>query len=204
LVRAVAERFGGIDVLLNNAGVASFGEFATSSEAVLRRVMELNFFAPVELIRLCQPHLAKSAELGAATGWRPAVVTVASICGKCGIPSFPEHCASKFAVTGLCQALRGEFARFDIDVSVVMPGLVRSDDLSRHLLRNEGRIHLDFAGAQPPEDVAAGVVRALERNPAEAPVGRVSRWVWFGKRASPRVMRWVMARKVRRFKETSG
>src|SRR5262245_54588943 len=51
LMRTVVEHLGGLDVLINNAGVASFGHFADSTEAVLRQIMEVNFFAPVELIR---------------------------------------------------------------------------------------------------------------------------------------------------------
>src|SRR5947209_17414188 len=70
LVDAAVEKLGGLDVLINNAGLCSFGEFATSSEEILRRIMEINFFAPAELIRLCLPHLARSRE-------RPAVVNVA-------------------------------------------------------------------------------------------------------------------------------
>lgn len=198
LVRAVVDRYGRLDVLVNCAGVCSFGEFATSTGDVLRRVMEINFFAPMELIRLAQPHLLRSGEAG-TPGWRPAVVNVASICGRCGIPSLPEHCASKHAFVGMTEALRAEFARYDIDVLLVLPGLVRSDDLNRHLLRNEGRIYLDFAGAQPPDEVAASVVRSLERNRAEAAVGFVSWWVWFGKRFFPRVPRWVMHRKAANF-----
>lgn len=195
VVRAVVDRFGGLDVLVNCAGVCSFGEFASSTEDVLRRVMEVNFFAPVELIRVAQPHLLRSAD----GGYRPAVVNVASICGRWGIPSLPEHCASKHAFVGLTEALRAEFARYDIDVLLVLPGLVRSDDLNRHLLRNEGRIYLDFEGAQPPDEVAAGVVRSLERNRAEAAVGFVSWWVWLGKRLWPRGVRWAMRRKVEKF-----
>jgi short-subunit dehydrogenase len=195
LVRSVAERFGGLDVLVNCAGVCSFGEFATSTEDVLRTVLEINFFAPVELTRLAHPHLLASA----AAGHRPAVVNVASICGRCGIPSLPEHCASKHAFVGLTEALRAEFARYDIDVLLVLPGLVRSDDLNRHLLRNAGRIYLDFEGAQPSDEVAASVVRSLEKNRAEAAVGFVSWWVWVGKRLWPRGVRWVMRRKCEKF-----
>jgi short-subunit dehydrogenase len=195
VVREVVRRFGGLDVLVNCAGVCSFGEFATSSEDVLRKVLEINFFAPVELIRVAHPHLLASA----AAGNRPAVVNVASICGRCGIPSLPEHCASKHAFVGMTEALRAEFARFDIDVLLVLPGLVRSDDLNRHLLRNEGRIYLDFEGAQPSDEVAAGVVRSLERGRAEAAVGFVSWWVWVGKRLWPRGVRWVMRRKCAKF-----
>ena len=56
----------------------------------------------------------------------------------------------------------------------------------------EGKIYLNFEGAQRPEEVGASVVRSLIRNRPEAAVGFVSWWVWFGKRFSPRVPRWVM------------
>jgi short-subunit dehydrogenase len=192
LVAGVVERFGGLDVLVNCAGVCSFGEFSTSSEEIARRVLEVNFFAPVEMIRLCQPHLSRSFE----GGYRPAVVNVASICGRWGIPSMSEHCASKHAFVGLTEALRGEFERFGIDVLLVLPGLVRSDDLNRHLLRNEGKIYLDFEGAQPSDEVADGVVRSLLRNKPEAAVGWVSWGVWWSRRLFPRAVRFFMQRKV--------
>ncbi|HEX4609246.1 MAG TPA: SDR family NAD(P)-dependent oxidoreductase, partial [Urbifossiella sp.] len=198
LVEAVVSRFGALDVLLNCAGVCSFGEFSTSSEEIARKVLEVNFFAPIELTRLCQPHLTASYERGPA-GWRPAVVNVASICGRWGIPSMSEHCASKHAFVGLTEALRGEFERFGVDVLLVLPGLVRSDDLNRHLLRNEGKIHLDFEGAQPSDEVADGVVRSLLKNRTEAAIGFVSWWVWFGRRMFPRGVRFFMQRKVWKF-----
>lgn len=199
LVTGTAERFGGIDVLMNCAGVCSFGEFSTSSEDILRRVMEVNFFAPVEMIRLCHPHLVKSA----AT-WRPAVLNLASICGRWGIPSLPEHCASKHAFVGLTEALRSEYQRFGIDVLLVLPGLVRSDDLSRHLLRNEGKVYLNFEGAQPQDQVADGVVRSLIRNRAEATCGFVSWGVQFCRRTCPRWLRFFVNRKVKTFQRRTG
>src|SRR5205807_9246246 len=125
--------------------------FSTSTEDIVRRVLEVNFFAPAEMIRACQPWLARSASKG-RVDWRPAVVNVASICGRWGIPSMSGHCASKHACVGLTEALRGELQRFGIDVLLVLPGLVRSDDLNRHLLRNDGKIYLDFAGAQPSDE----------------------------------------------------
>ncbi len=198
IVAGVVSRFGGLDVLLNCAGVCSFGEFSTSTEAIVRRVMEVNFFAQAEMIRLVQPHLLHSAKT-ASDQWRPAVVNVASICGRWGIPSMSEHCASKHAFVGLTEALRGEFERYGIDVLLVLPGLVRSDDLNRHLLRNDGKIYLDFEGAQPPDEVAAAVVRSLVRNRTEAAVGFVSWCVWMFRRLFPRAVRFFMQRKVWRF-----
>jgi short-subunit dehydrogenase len=107
-----------------------------------------------------------------------------------------EHCASKHAFVGLTEALRGEFQRYGIDVLLVLPGLVRSDDLNRHLLRNEGKIYLDFEGAQPPDEVAADVVKCLVKNRTEKVSGWVSFWVWLGRRMFPRGVRFFMQRKV--------
>ncbi|HSQ58455.1 MAG TPA: SDR family NAD(P)-dependent oxidoreductase [Gemmata sp.] len=195
IIASTVARFGGLDVLINCAGVCSFGEFSTSTEEIVRKVLEVNFFAQAELIRAAHTWLARSAS-EESTDWRPAVVNVASICGRWGIPSMSEHCASKHAFVGLTEALRGEFQRYGIDVLLVLPGLVRSDDLNRHLLRNEGKIHLDFAGAQPPDEVARDVVKCLVKNRTEKVSGWVSFWVWLGKRMFPRGVRFFMQRKV--------
>ncbi len=84
-------------MLVNCAGVCSFGEFSTSSEEIVRKVLEVNFFAPVEMIRATAPHLTRSYETSRGTEWKPAIVNVASIYWRWGIPSMPEHCASKHA-----------------------------------------------------------------------------------------------------------
>ncbi len=195
IVADTVARFGSLDVLVNCAGVCSFGEFSTSTEQIVRRVLEVNFFAQAEMIRVCHPHLLRSSEQ-AKNGWRPAVVNVASICGRWGIPSMSEHCASKHALVGLTEALRGEFQRYGIDALLVLPGLVRSDDLNRHLLRNEGKIYLDFEGAQLPDSVAADVVKSLLRNRTEAASGWVSWGVWLSRGLFPRAVRFFMQRKV--------
>ena len=200
MVEAVIQRFGGLDVLLNSAGVCSFGEFSSSSEEIARRVLEVNFFAQVELIRLCVPHLTRCGDRGG----QPAIVNVASLCGRWGIPSLSEHSASKHALVGLSEALQSEFERFGIDVLLVLPALVQSDDLNRHLLRNEGKIYLDFEHAQPSDDVAAVVVNGLLRNRTESTTGFVSWGVCLFRRLFPRSVRFFMQRKVWKFAKRNG
>ncbi len=189
LLAEAAEHLGGLDVLVNNAGVGSFGHFAGSTESILRQVMEVNFFAPAELIRSAVPLLRR--------GRQPAVVNIASMCGRRGLPAWPEYSASKFALAGLSEALRAEFVRFDIDVLLVCPGLTRTG-LGGHLLRNEGRMRIDFSAGMAPETVAARVLDALEDNRAEVVVGNEARWMLCINRALPRLVDRLMARKVRK------
>ena len=195
LIEAVAERFDGLDVLVNNAGVAGNGHFADGTEAVLRQVMEVNFFAPTELIRLAVPMLTR--------GRRPAVLNVASMCGRRAMPAWAEYSASKFALCGLTEALRGEFAHFDIDVLLVVPGMMRSD-FGRHLLRSDARMKFRFDRGVPVEDAARSILNALRRNRTETVLGWDARWMLRFNRFFPRWLDRLVARRVRRLYAKSG
>jgi short-subunit dehydrogenase len=118
------------------------------------------------------------------------------MCGRRGLPAWTEYSASKFALCGLTEALRGELARFDIDILLVLPGLTKSD-LPRHLLRNEGRMKIDFTKGMSPETVAAGILRALEHNRTETVLGSEARWILRINRYFPRLVDRLMSRKVR-------
>jgi short-subunit dehydrogenase len=190
LIAAAVERFGGIDVLINNAGLSSWIHFSRSDEESLRTLMEVNFFAPTELIRLALPHLTEGNE--------PAIVNISSICGRVALPAFADYSATKFALSGITEALRGEMARFGIDVILVVPGKVRVDR-SRHMLRMEGKAKLDFDKGIAPEQVATAIVRALQKGKRETVIApfpqrfliRLRRW-W------PSLVDWGLSRKVRK------
>ena len=194
LVETAVKELGGLDVLINNAGLCSFGEFSTSNEDVLRRLMEINFHAPVEMARLCLPHLAESKN-------KPAIVNVGSICSRRGIPSYPEHCASKHAIAGISESWRGEFQRFGIDVCLVLPGLVSGQpDRASHLLRDEGRIYLN-PNAGPTEDqVARGMVKALKHGWMETVIGQLALLIHRGNRVVPWLLDSVLRKKVLSFR----
>jgi short-subunit dehydrogenase len=194
MIDTAAARLGGLDVLINNAGIASWAHFTDSSEEILRQIMEVNFFAPAELIRLAIPHLTE--------GQQPAVVNVASMCGRRGMPAWSEYSASKFALCGLTEALRGELARFDIDVLLIVPGLTRSD-FSKHLLKSEGRMKIDFSRGMPPEQVAAAIVKSLRKNKTETVLGRDARWILRVHKFFPRLVDYLSARRVKKLYQTS-
>jgi short-subunit dehydrogenase len=154
----------------------------------MRRIMEVNFFAPVELTRAALPLLRQ--------GRQPAIVNISSMCGRRGLPAWPEYSASKYALCGMTEALRGEMARFDIDVLLILPGLTRSD-LGRHLLRNEGRMKISFDEGMPPETVAHGILEALQQNRTETVLGREAVWMLRVQRYFPRLLDWLISRRVR-------
>jgi short-subunit dehydrogenase len=189
ILDTVVDRFDGLDVLINNAGVASWGHFTASNEEIMRQVMEVNFFAPAELIRSAIPILTK--------GRQPAIVNVSSMTGRRGTPAWPEYSTSKFALCGLTEALRGEMARFDIDVLLIVPGLTKTE-LREHMLLNTGRMKIDFDKGMPPEQVAVTILNSLRHNRTETVVGWEARWILRVNRWLPRLVDWLMARRVRK------
>lgn len=189
LVNTAVAQWGGLDLLINNAGVGAWGHFQTSTEEINRITLEVNFFAPVEMIRLVVPHLMHGVD--------PMVVNVTSMCGRKGMPAWPEYSASKFALVGMTEALRGELVRYDVETLTVVPGLT-SSDLNRNLLRNEGRADIRFDKGMTPEYVAEQIIRGIERNRREIVLGREARMMLLMNRFFPRLTNRLIARRVRK------
>lgn len=189
LVDAAVAVFGGLDILINNAGIGSWGHFATSTEEIVRRVMEVNFFGPVELTRVALPRLADGVE--------SCVVNVTSMCGRKGMPAWPEYSASKFALVGMSEAWRGEFARFGVDVLTIVPGMTDSG-FRENWIRVDGKADLRFEKGMTPADVAAGILDAIRANRTETVLGREARRLLRFNRFFPRLTNWLIARKVKK------
>jgi short-subunit dehydrogenase len=121
--RAVLDKaqslWGGIDVLVNNAGVGAIGPFMDADEARLRRIMEVNFFAPLAMMREAFPLLRN--------GRRPIIANVGSVLGHRAVPRKSEYCASKFALHGFSDALRAELRSIPIDVLLISPSTTDSE-----------------------------------------------------------------------------
>ncbi len=119
VIEAAQSHYGGLDILINNAGIGALGLFEDNDPQRMRTVFEVNFFALVDMTRLALPLLKK--------GTKPMLVNVSSIVGRRGVPYRSEYSASKFAVQGFSEAIRSEFIRYGIDVLVVNPGTTETE-----------------------------------------------------------------------------
>src|SRR6058998_3694962 len=117
-VRQIIDRFSKIDILINNAGIIEVGPLEHMRPEDFDRAMRLHFWAPFELISQIVP------EMRLWGGGR--IVNISSIGGKVAIPHFAPYSASKFALTGLSDAIRAELARDNIYVTTVAPGMMRT------------------------------------------------------------------------------
>jgi short-subunit dehydrogenase len=183
LIEQAVAAFGGIDILINNAGIGATGAFADASEERLRRLFEVNFFGATELTRRAIPLLRQ--------GNSPMIVNIASIVGRRGLPGYSEYGASKFALVGWSEALRAELARHGIHVLIVCPGPTQTDFNSRML---EDRLPPQKFKMMSAERCAALIVRAMQQRRNEVAMTFGGRLLLQLNRWLPRLVDRVMAR----------
>ncbi|QDU76603.1 1-deoxy-11-beta-hydroxypentalenate dehydrogenase [Bremerella volcania] len=152
LLEKAQHEYQGLDVLVNNAGVGAYGSFAEASPERLRQLMEVNFFAPVELTRLFLPMLEK--------GRTPAICNISSILAHRAVPGKSEYCASKFALHGFSDALRAELSSKGIDVILVSPSTT-SSEFSSSVIEKKGKAPATGKFTRTPHDIAAAALRAI-------------------------------------------
>ncbi len=112
------ERFGRIDVLVNNAGIIQVGPLDHMKLADYEDAMNTHFWGPLYMVLASVPHMRRRGE--------GRIVNISSIGGKISVPHLVPYCASKFALTGLSDGLRAELIREGIVVTTVCPGLMRT------------------------------------------------------------------------------
>ncbi|MFF9490420.1 SDR family NAD(P)-dependent oxidoreductase [Streptomyces sp. NPDC014676] len=118
VVKTTEERFGGIDVLVNNAGRGWFGSVEGAQEEMIRRTFDLNLFAVIDVVRAALPGMRARGG-----GW---IVNMSSVAGLVGGPGFGYYSAAKFALEGLSETLRQEVEPFGVRVLLVEPGGFRT------------------------------------------------------------------------------
>jgi NAD(P)-dependent dehydrogenase (short-subunit alcohol dehydrogenase family) len=135
-IRAAVERFGRIDVLVNNAGYGVVGALEETPDAELRALMDTNFFGALAVTRAALPVLR-----GQRGG---AIVNISSLGGQLSFAGFSAYSASKFALEGASEALAQEMAPFGVKVLIVEPGQFRTQ------LAGAGMRHMPVIDAYTP------------------------------------------------------
>jgi short-subunit dehydrogenase len=175
LVEKTAERFGGVDVLVNNAGMGMLARFEDVTDLSLyERLMRVNYLGSVYPTFYALPHLKRS---------RGQIVAVSSVVGLTGVPMRTAYAATKHAQVGFFDSLRVELRGTDVAVTVVAPYFVRSE-IRRRSPGPDGRT----VAASPvreseimtAEECARLMVRAMERRQRMLVMslkGKLGRWV---------------------------
>lgn len=184
-IDAARSQLGGLDILVNNAGVGAAGRFEDSDPQRVRKIMEINFFALVEMTRLALPLLK--------AGRRPMVVNVSSILGHRGVPQRSDYCASKFAVEGFSEAIRAELARQQIDVLVVSPGPTETE-FSEHLIERTSEPVWPKHKRMRAAEVARRTVRAVRAGRHALIPSASGKLVFWLNCLAPRLVDWLVAR----------
>jgi NAD(P)-dependent dehydrogenase (short-subunit alcohol dehydrogenase family) len=124
MIEGVLNHFGGIDVLINNAGIISVGPLDSLTLDDFERAMQTHFSAPLYTTFAVLPHMRLRGS--------GRIVNISSIGGRVAVPHLIPYCASKFALVGLSESLRAELTREGIYVTTVAPGLIRTGS-TRHV-----------------------------------------------------------------------
>ncbi|MBC7389567.1 MAG: oxidoreductase [Opitutaceae bacterium] len=168
-VQQVLERFGRIDVLVNNAGIGYFGALEESEESAVRQMFEINFWGLTNMIKETLPvmRVQKSGH----------IINISSIGGLVGFPALSYYHATKFAVDGLSESLQKEVGPLGIKVIIVAPSGFRTDWAGRSAEQSQTEIEdyaqtagankssiRGYSGNQPgdPKRAAVAIVKAVE------------------------------------------
>ncbi|GIW99648.1 MAG: glucose dehydrogenase [Pirellulaceae bacterium] len=171
VIDTAAEQLGGIDILINNAGIGAIGRFDQASPDRLRRIFDVDFFAAAEMTRLALPWLKEGRE--------PAVCVVSSVLAHRGVPEKSEYCAAKFALRGWAESLRIELRGDGIAVVTVSPSTTRSEFFESLIDSPRDARSFSF-GCQSAQQVAGKVLRAIRRRKREvvlSPGGKALVWL---------------------------
>jgi 3-oxoacyl-[acyl-carrier protein] reductase len=186
------QAWGGLEILINNAGISYHGNTEAMSDEQWDRVLAVNLHSPLQLTRRLLPALLASGDAH--------IVNVCSILGLVAIPRFTAYQTSKYGLVGFSESLRAEYASRGLGVTALCPGFVQT---------NIYRV-MDHTGSRPmrtpprllmasPEKVAARTIRAIYRNHGVLPVTFLANLMWRLKRWLPGI--WDLANRRRCKKE---
>ncbi|HEV3137115.1 MAG TPA: SDR family oxidoreductase [Pirellulales bacterium] len=192
LIARAIERFGSLDVLVNNAGRAMWARFDELADlAVMEDIMRLNYLGSVHCTHFALAHLKQS---------RGLIVAIASASGLLGAPLLSGYAASKHAMIGFFESLRIELADSGVGVTLVAPDFVQSEILSRAVDARGQPLHaspLDQRKLMTAEACARRIVNAMGRRDRLLLTSARSKWARWGKLLAPKLVDWIAAAVVR-------
>ena len=155
LAEAAMARFGRIDVLVNNAGYGLYGRIEDTPGDAFRDLLDTNVLGAHNAIRAVLPHMRRQDS--------GHIVNVGSVVGKRSWPYHGAYAASKFALTGLTQALRGELGGTGISVTLVLPASTDTEFFANAPTHSPEYVPAPLGPVQTPGRVARAIVRSVER-----------------------------------------
>ncbi len=183
--------FGKIDVMFHNAGISQRGIAIETDFSVDKKIMDINFFAPVKITKRLLPKMIENG------GGTLAVTT--SIAGKFGFPLRSAYSSSKFALYGFFETVHAEYYALNIRVTMVCPGRVKTN-ISYNALEADGTKHAQLDDGQADgisaEKAARKIVKAIRNQKPEVLVGGKELLMVYIKRFLPGLAR-KMVRKIK-------
>lgn len=165
-VANVTGRFGGIDMLINNAGISQRSLCVDTDMAVYRQLMEVDVLGQIGLTKAVLPQMISQGS--------GHIAITSSVAGKIGAPYRTGYCAAKHAVMGFYDALRAEVAHQGIRVTTITPGYIQTN-ISVHALKGDGstfgRVDKDIADGMDVIECARVIMKGFEKGTPEIAVG---------------------------------
>ena len=187
---AVHDRFGSIDLLINNAGIGVGATFAQTELEDWERQLAINVMGVVHGCRSFVPHM-----IAHGSG---QIVNVSSGAGFLATPFMLAYSATKFAVFGLGEGLRMELRPHGIGVTTICPGFINTPIVSTSVMRGDQaaerqdrRARIHARRGYGPEKVAVRILRAAQRNRAVAPVTPEAHLTYVMSKVAPPAARWM-------------
>ncbi|MFQ5628967.1 MAG: SDR family oxidoreductase [bacterium] len=190
-IGAVLNKFGRIDILINNAGITHRSAFLQTEAEVFRKVMDVNFFGALHCAQAALPALVES---------RGLIIVMSSICGFSPLYGRTGYAASKHALHGLFESLRTELSDQGVHVMMVCPGFTDTG-ITKHALDGDGSLtshpRSSTGKIASPQDVAETIYRGAVSNKRLLVLSKVGKLAYFLSKISPAFYEKIMANKLR-------
>ena len=188
-VNQIISKFGRIDILINNGGIAQRSIALKTQMDVERKIMEINFFGTVALTKTVAKVMQKQKS--------GKLVVVTSILGKFGLPLYTTYAASKHALYGYFESLREELHPDNIDVLIVSPGFINTDVGIKSLTENGSEFNKKSPAQKngmDPKDCAKAIINAIKGNNHHKYIGNYEVFSVYVKQFFPKIFYKLMRR----------